>query len=391
MTAKRRATKGGGSVYYDSNASRWAAVVTVKDPDTGRSRRVKLTSRDRAGADRLRKQLLAERDATGRVSPKNLTVGHLLDDYLAHPPASWKSATTRRVQAQFATRLRAGLGNVLLSKLEPGDVDEHLRREVTGSRPLAQGTVKDELALLRKVIRRAQRRGLVSRNVAELAEMPAGAYTRRSGAMTFEQVSQLLAADKPVFWQAWLTVALMLGLRPGEIGALSWSDIGDDGVLHVRHSLHESPAGLVRGPTKTDDSRRSLQMPQAVIDALAAWRAEQMTQQLAAGQLWQGTGLVFTDGWGCAVGRQKIHHGFRGVCKAAGVTRPDGSLFQPRECRHTFVSVLSASGVDLEVISDAVGHINSGVTRSVYMHQITGKISEAAQVWDRIGEPGAKS
>ena len=53
--------------------------------------------------------------------------------------------------------------------------------------------------------------------------------------------------------------------------------------------------------------------------------------------------------------------------------------------------MLSASGVDLEVISDAVGHINSGVTRTVYMHQITGKISDAARVWDRISQPGSPS
>jgi integrase len=70
---------------------------------------------------------------------------------------------------------------------------------------------------------------------------------------------------------------------------------------------------------------------------------------------------------------------FREVCEAAGIGR-----WQPRECRHTFVSVMSESGVDLEVISDAVGHVNSGVTRRVYMHAIADKISAAAQVMDRV-------
>jgi integrase len=77
------------------------------------------------------------------------------------------------------------------------------------------------------------------------------------------------------------------------------------------------------------------------------------------------------------------------VCAAAGVTRPDGRSFSPRETRHPFVSVLSASGVDIERISDAVGHINSHITRTVYAHAITDQISDAARVWDQIRQPGA--
>jgi hypothetical protein len=54
------------------------------------------------------------------------------------------------------------------------------------------------------------------------------------------------------------------------------------------------------------------------------------------------------------------------------------------------VSVLSASGVDIERISDAVGHINSHITRTVYAHAITDQISDAARVWDQIHhQPGA--
>jgi hypothetical protein len=52
---------------------------------------------------------------------------------------------------------------------------------------------------------------------------------------------------------------------------------------------------------------------------------------------------------------------------------------------------MSHSGVDIEVISDAVGHINSGITRAVYAHAIADKISDAAQVMDRIYGPKVQS
>jgi integrase len=152
----------------------------------------------------------------------------------------------------------------------------------------------------------------------------------------------------------------------------------------VRHSLHQTAAGLVPGPLKTDQSRRSLELPKEAAGALIAWGAEQAEQRLAAGRHWHDTGLIFTDGRGKAVDRYRVQRMFRRACKAAGITRPDGSDFQLRESRHTFVSVLSASGVGTERISKAVSHVNSTVTRTVYLHQITDKISDAARVWDRL-------
>jgi integrase len=390
MTAKRRrAAKGGGSVYFDASARRWVASVVTTGAD-GTRRRRKMTARTREDAQAHLRQMLAERDATGgQVSRRDYTVGRCLDDFLAHPPPEWRSPTTLRINAQLAGRLRARLGTVLLSKLTVGQIEEHLRREITGTPPLARRTVKDELALLRRAIRRAEKHDLASRNVAGKADLPGGALTRESGSLTMDQIERLLSSDLSPFWRAWLSVSIMCGLRPGETGALSWADV-EGGVLRVRHSLQDTPGGgLVPGALKTDSSKRSIGMPAAVTEALAAWGAEQAEQQLIAGSAWEGSGLIFTDGWGRPLNRQRRHREFRAACQAAGVLRPDGQPFQLRELRHTFVTMLSNHGVPIEVISDAVGHINSSVTREVYRHQIADQVSDAARVWDRIREPGS--
>jgi integrase len=361
-------------------------VITVADPDTGRRRRVKQTAPDRPGAQRLLRQMITEREKSGRVPRKDYTVGRCLDDFLADPPASWRSPTTRRINAQLADRLRSGLGSVLVSKLTAGQVAAHLRREISGDKPLARRTVRDELALLRRALRRAEAHDLIHRNVALLADMPEGALTRRSDAMTAGQAGQLLASGLTPRMRAWLSVTIMMGLRPGEAGALSWDDI-DAGTLHVRHALRETAGGLAPGDTKTEDSRRSLAMPQAVSEALAAWGAEQAEQEMIAGAEWRNdAGLIFTDGFGRPLNRQKLHREFRAACRAAGIARPDGRPFQPRELRTTFVTLMSHSGVALEVISDLVGHRNSRITREVYRRQLAGQVQPAATVMDAIFE-----
>ena len=51
--------------------------------------------------------------------------------------------------------------------------------------------------------------------------------------------------------------------------------------------------------------------------------------------------------------------------------------------------MLSDSGVDIDQIADAVGHINSTVTKTTYRHQIADKVTAAATVMDAVfGETG---
>jgi integrase len=55
-----------------------------------------------------------------------------------------------------------------------------------------------------------------------------------------------------------------------------------------------------------------------------------------------------------------------------------GTDWSPRELRHTFVSLLSDSGVPIEQIADAVGHFRSSTTENVYRHQLRPVLRTAA-------------
>jgi integrase len=65
----------------------------------------------------------------------------------------------------------------------------------------------------------------------------------------------------------------------------------------------------------------------------------------------------------------------------------------PRELRHSFVSILSDSGVNIEKIADLVGHSGTSVTEKVYRHQLRPVLLHGAVAMDKIfdppGTPGA--
>jgi integrase len=202
--------------------------------------------------------------------------------------------------------------------------------------------------------------------------------------MTPEQVRALLALDLSAWWRAYVTVGVMLGLRPGELAGLLWENVDlDVGVLRIRQSLKRvagpGPARLEYGGLKTQQSKRALRIPAPVRSALAALRREQAAGRLRLGAGYADSGLVFAGPAGQPRWPQGIRGEFRALCGAAGI-----GMWQLRELRHTFVSQMSAAAVDVEVIADHVGHINSNVTQAVYRHQLGDEVGEAAAVFNSL-------
>ena len=114
------------------------------------------------------------------------------------------------------------------------------------------------------------------------------------------------------------------------------------------------------GDTKTEKSRRTLALPQSAVTALREQRRWQAETRLGRrGTLWQDTGLVFATSVGTPLDASHVRRDFRALCKKAGIE----GVWTPRELRHTFVSVMSESGVAVEEIARLAGHASSRTER----------------------------
>ena len=158
-------------------------------------------------------------------------------------------------------------------------------------------------------------------------------------------------------------------------------------MIQVRRSLKRGADELALGSLKTESSKRTLAMPDAVRSALATLRKEQAADRLRLGPHDQDRhDLVFRDDAGRPVSRQRMNKRFKEVLAAAGLD-PDR---QPRETRHSFVSIASDSGVSIEDIADAAGHVNPNITRAVYRHQISDTVTRAPAALDRALRAGGE-
>jgi integrase len=119
----------------------------------------------------------------------------------------------------------------------------------------------------------------------------------------------------------------------------------------------------------------------AASQALREQRARQDVARRRAGHRWHDTDLVFASEVGTPLNSANVRRGFRRIAAAAGLTAQD---WTPRELRHSFVSLLSDSGLPIEQISRLVGHSGTSVTELVYRKQIRPVLDDGATAMDRI-------
>jgi integrase len=91
--------------------------------------------------------------------------------------------------------------------------------------------------------------------------------------------------------------------------------------------------------------------------------------------------LVFSTTTGTPLDSANARRAFRRVVAAAGM---DPKSWTPRELRHSFVSLLSRSGMPIEDIAHLVGHAKTRVTELVYRKELRPVLTRGAFAMDAL-------
>lgn len=380
MMAKRRG-HGEGSIFFQEGRNRWVGSIDLGDDGTGRRRRASVTGKTKTAVrDKLR-TMQHQVEAGLPVADGGLSFGRFLDRWLADVlPARAKvrsSNTLDNYRWAVERHLKPALGAKRLRTLSPDDVEGLLRHLAEAG--MARNSVMRVRSVAVMALKHAQRRDLVARNAAELAEMPAGAPVAEEGrSLTVEQAASLLAVAEVDPLGPLVVAGLMLGLRPGELCGLRWCDVDLDGrTLHVRQSRKrerglDGREVLSFGEPKTAKSRRSLTMPAPVVAALQRQRALQARARLVVGAAWIDHDLVFANAIGAPVDPSNLRRAFARLTERAGL-----GAWHPNELRHSACSLLSAAGVPLEHVADILGHDGTRMAARFYRHAVTPAVGAA--------------
>jgi integrase len=378
------------AIYFDHDApctdserhrhckGRWRGSVSLGYGPDGKRIRPRVSGKTKTAVQDRLKELHEELESGLRTS-HGYTLRRAAEDWLREG-LSGRAAKTVKKNENVLAPILAAIGARKLRELTAGDVHNAL---TTMAQRYSSATVAMGHNALTRTIRHAEARDLVGRNVATLVETPKGQSGRPSNSLTLEQASALLAAAEDPRMHAYISLCLATGIRTEEARALRWEhvDFGDP----VANPPVPASAAVWRsvrshGDTKTEKSRRTLALPEMAVNALWAHRERQAEERGTSGMTWSDRDLVFSTRTGAPLDAANVRREFRAVCKAAKI----GGNWTPRELRHSFVSLMSSSGVPVEEIARLAGHSNTRTTEVVYRRELRPVLTTGAEAMDRL-------
>lgn len=372
------------------------------------------------------------------TADRTMRLSAYLDDWLERKRKTLKPSTYASYEEAVTLYYRPGLGHLRLHQVDEGRLEslydamatihdppekpgELLRRLLAARakatwtregedepglwqrRPISPARIHRIHAVIRSALGSAVKRGVLARNPAMTVELPK-APKRRPLVWTPARVAKWkLTGRRPSPVMVWTPeqtgrfldgaegdgerlyplyhLAVTRGLRRGELWGLEWVNVELDvaagtGWLAVREEEHEvgQEAGE-RASVKSEAGWRTIPLDRHNVLLLERWRRRQAAERMAAdiGD-WTESGRVFTAENGSPIRIDFIGDHFDVLVRRYGL--PPVRFHDLRHCAATY---LLASGADLKVVAETLGHSKFSFTADTYVNVLPDLATAAAE------------
>lgn len=264
-------------------------------------------------------------------------------------------------------------------------------------KPLSAKTALNYYGCLSTLLAAAVRMGYLEHNPMDRVQRPRKKRTHRA-ALTEEDAARLirlldaLPEDRRCFRLAVL-LALLCGLRLGEVVALRYSDISwTAGTIDISRAVkYTSATGTFTADPKTDSAVRQITLPPAILDILrenmnqdAADEIDMCAEdELASRRLrYHRSGHIIHNRFGQPVNKDTPSKWFRAFAEENGFP-----AITFHDLRHAHASILVAHNVDIAAVAARMGHSDATVTLSTYTHPFAAHDQAAARILDQLIRP----
>ena len=286
------------------------------------------------------------------------------DSFLPLSRRKWKLSTAATTGDRIRKHILTDLGSLEIPSITRDLLQQYLEQKA------AQGlsfSLVDHLRWdLRAVFRLAADDRLLSSNPAEMLFTPRTVAVPSRRILSPEQVQQILSV-LGLREQLLVRLALVSGMRPGEILALQWKHVANDHV-EVVHRLYR---GKLDRP-KSERSKRTVALSLTTRNLMAAWR--------------QQSGCSDPDAWvfpstkvTTPLGRDNTWRWF--IAPRLKTIQLDWATFQIM--RRTHASLCRQAGIDPKLVADQLGH-GLGVNLDVYTVAALDQRQQAVQTLETV-------
>jgi integrase len=363
----------------ERSPGRWAIVLDSRDPETGKRRRKWHSFRGTKREAQVECSRLVTEMAKGTyLEPSKLTLSQFVDQWLEHVEPRVAPRTFERYREIARKNLVPLLGQIILTKLRPDQISAAYAKALKsgrrdGSGGLSPRTVHHMHRVLKQALATALRWRMLLHSPVDSVDPPKVERTKMK-AFDPDETARLLAHFRGTRMFVPVILAVMCGLRRGEITALCWRSVDlTRGQLSVAESTEQTTKGLRQKETKSGRSR-TVALPSLVIDELRRRRAQQAEELLKVGVGITNQAYLVAREDGRPLQPNSLTHEFvRILAKARDLRR-----IRFHDLRHTHATHLLSNGIHPKVAQERLGHSTVGITLDLYSHVLPGMQEDAA-------------
>lgn len=365
----------------------WEARYTVgRDPGTGKQVQKSISGKTQKEVAQKLKAATASIDAGTYISPSKMTVGEWLDIWAQDYLGGVKPSTAFLYQKHIDLHIKPAIGAVRLEALNAHTIQgvyNQLGTERNGKPGLSPKTVKNIHGVLHKALQQAVAIGYIRFNPADACTLPRG-ERKEITPLDEKQTDAFLAAIAGHTHEILYKVDLFTGMRESEILGLMWDCVDfDKGTITINKQLRreQKKGGQYYFASPKNNKARTITPAPGVMKLLRVQRAHQAEQRLKAGDLWENTGLVFTNEFGGYLSYRTVYDCFKRIVTKMGIP---STRFH--DLRHSYAVASIRAGDDIKTIQTNLGHHTAAFTLDVYGHITDQMREESAQRMEKYME-----
>ncbi len=282
------------------------------------------------------------------------------------------------------SRIDKTLGHKKLAAIKKDDV---YRLQASLVKDLSSKGTNDTIALLKSILKSAVDERIIPYNPADgvrsvkRTEEETAKNTHRY--LSGDEITAFFEAAAGSIYKNLFLFLLLSGMRCGEASALTWADIDEkNNVIHITKSVTRiSNKEFVIGSTKTQDSKRDIELTDELRNVLASQKIQQAG--LFGIRAVRDEQQIFTTLSGGLINQSNTCPVIANICKKAGKAGHQIERFTPHAFRHTFITYELENGVPMNDIARQVGHTNTITLQKYYSHEDPEKMKEAFRMVSR--------
>lgn len=299
------------------------------------------------------------------------TVSELIDHYITNKKIVGLKATTERGYNTAKERIILAMGDFKAREVTPYQIERFVADMAKIYKPK---TIHNTIGLLNAAYAHAVRTGQLASNPCQYVDLP---KKQKPDIKIFSEHEMLAffkaLKEERIDYRVAYELCLLCGMRRSEVLGLKESDINIPlKCVTVAHTRHRVNGKDIEQDTKTEQSRRTLALPDVVVEDIKTLLQEH-------DRPYKHTDYLIQDGFGHPMNPSVLTNHIHYIEDNAGL--PHISV---HGLRHTFASMLNNAGVDIARISRELGHSNIGITLNTYTHVFGGATSSSRGIADAL-------